>query len=274
MHDILRNKDPSSDLTWGDSYSADNMLAGVPAPRRPPRAHGRAGGRVRHPSADLRRQRRAQHDRRRRADLRQPPLLQPLAGGGMGVRPDGRIVAPPLLSLLDRDLAVDELDRVLGLGRPPGAPPARARPAAAARSPTRGTTRSGRRTERGPGTGRVPHRRQPLRRSVGGVGRGPRPAGAGDVGVPVGLRARRPADHGDIRRPDLRQHVRSLPQPARAQHRERLRLGPLPTDPARQEEGHGPLRPVGRVVARPGGRATPSASSATCPPTRRTTSRP
>ncbi len=59
-----------------------------------------------------------------------------------GFGADGRIVAPPLLSLLDRDLAVAELDRVLA-GAPAWCTSGPARPAGGGRWPTRGTTRSG-----------------------------------------------------------------------------------------------------------------------------------
>ena len=115
MYAILRNKDKEGDITWGDSYSADNMLPAF------------------------------QHRDARLALMDdqgiETALLLPTFGASVeqtmvddveqtyaNLRSfnrwleeewgyaDHRIIAPPLLSLLDRDQAVAELDRVLALG--------------------------------------------------------------------------------------------------------------------------------------------------------------
>jgi len=115
MYTILRNKDTAGDITWGDSYSADNMLPAF------------------------------QH-RAARLDLMdeqgiETALLLPTFGASVeqtmiddvgqtyaNLRSfnrwledewgyaDDRIIAPPLISLLDCNEAVAELDRVLALG--------------------------------------------------------------------------------------------------------------------------------------------------------------
>lgn len=116
MHELLRKKSVSSEITWGDSYSAEHMLAAF------------------------------QH-RDDRIDLMgeqgiETAILLPTFGASVeqtmvgdvdqtyanlqsfnrwldeewGFARDGRIIAPPLLSLLDVDKAVAELDRVLSLG--------------------------------------------------------------------------------------------------------------------------------------------------------------
>jgi predicted TIM-barrel fold metal-dependent hydrolase len=116
MHALLRRKDASPDITWGDSYSADNMLPAF------------------------------QHRDARLSLLDEQgietTILLPTFGASVeqmmvgdpvqtyanlrsfnrwldeewGFARDERIIAPPLLSLLDADLAVAELDRVLALG--------------------------------------------------------------------------------------------------------------------------------------------------------------
>ena len=107
----------SPEITWGDSYSADNMLPAFQ--RRDARlaSDGRAGGRDApsfcRPSASA--SSRAWSTTSSRPT---PTFARSTAGwrrNGASAR-DGRIVAPPLLSLLDRDRAVLELDRVLALG--------------------------------------------------------------------------------------------------------------------------------------------------------------
>lgn len=116
MHELLRKKSVSSEITWGDSYSTEHMLAAF------------------------------QH-RDDRIDLMgeqgiETAILLPTFGASVeqtmigdvdqtyanlrsfnrwldeewGFARDGRIIAPPLLSLLDVDRAVAELDRVLSLG--------------------------------------------------------------------------------------------------------------------------------------------------------------
>jgi predicted TIM-barrel fold metal-dependent hydrolase len=116
MHELLRKKSVSPEVTWGDSYSADNMLA-------------------------------AFQQRDERLGLMEEQgietaILLPTFGASVeqmmvgdvdqtyanlrafnrwldeewGFARDGRIIAPPLLSLLDVDRAVTELDRVLSLG--------------------------------------------------------------------------------------------------------------------------------------------------------------
>jgi predicted TIM-barrel fold metal-dependent hydrolase len=116
LHDILRKKDPASDVKWGSSYSKENML----------------------PAFQHRDARLALMDAQ---DVECAILLPTFAVSvehcmmddveqtyanlrsfnrwleeEWGFGADGRIVAPPLLSLLDRDLAVEELDRVLAAG--------------------------------------------------------------------------------------------------------------------------------------------------------------
>lgn len=116
MHEILRKKDTSTDITWGSSYTKENMLRAF------------------------------QHRDARLALMDEQgvecAILLPTFGVSVeqcmiddveqtyanlrsfnrwleeewGFGADGRIVAPPLLSLLDRDLAVQELDRVLAAG--------------------------------------------------------------------------------------------------------------------------------------------------------------
>ena len=61
-----------------------------------------------------------------------------------GYGTDGRIFSPPLLSLLDVDRAVEELDRVLAAGRQDRRHRRRARSATTRRPPTPSSTRSGR----------------------------------------------------------------------------------------------------------------------------------
>lgn len=116
MHELLRRKDTTPELSWGDSYAAENMLPAF------------------------------QH-RRARVDLLdeqgiETAILLPTFGASVehtmegdaeqtyanlrsfnrwleeewGFSRDDRIVAPPLLSLLAVDGAVEELDRVLALG--------------------------------------------------------------------------------------------------------------------------------------------------------------
>ena len=117
MHELLRKKSVSPEITWGDSYSADNMLAafqhrderlglmeeqGIETAILLPTFGGKRG---------------TDDGRRRRSDLRQPPCVQPLAGRGMGICPrwpDHRSTACCLCSTSIR--AVAELDRVLSLG--------------------------------------------------------------------------------------------------------------------------------------------------------------
>ncbi|HET6965131.1 MAG TPA: amidohydrolase family protein [Acidimicrobiales bacterium] len=116
MHAILRQKDVSTDITWGSSYSKEHMLAGF--------QHRDArlalmdeqgvecaillptfGVSVEHCMVD--------DVEQTYANLRSfNRWLEEEWGFGR----DGRIVSPPLLSLLDRDLAVQELDRVLAAG--------------------------------------------------------------------------------------------------------------------------------------------------------------
>ena len=116
MHELLRKKSVSPQVTWGDSYSADNMLA-------------------------------AFQQRDERLGLMEEQgietaILLPTFGASVeqtmvgdvdqtyanlrsfnrwldeewGFARDSRIIAPPLLSLLDVDRSVTELDRVLSLG--------------------------------------------------------------------------------------------------------------------------------------------------------------
>ena len=115
MHEILRKKDVASDITWGSSYSKDHMLAafqhrdarlalmdeqGVECAILLPTF----GVSVEHCMID--------DVEQTYANLRSfNRWLEEEWGFG-----DGRIVSPPLLSLLDRDLAVQELDRVLAAG--------------------------------------------------------------------------------------------------------------------------------------------------------------
>ena len=165
----------------------------------------------------------------------------------MGLRTDDdRIIAPPLLSLLDRGPGRAELDRVLAARRPAGAhPPGADRQRAVAR-PIRSTTRSGRASTR-PGY---------RWRSTSTTTATPRCqlAWGEDPDPPVReMSAFQWAFvHGD--RPIMETFGALIygnmfgrfPNLRRAQHRERLRLGPLPAHPARQEEGHGPVRALGR----------------------------
>ena len=82
------------------------------------------------------------------AALRQLRSVQPLARRRLGLRATRTgIFAAPLLSLLDVDHAVAELDRVLAAGARVVAPAARSR-RTAARPPTRTSTRSGRASTR------------------------------------------------------------------------------------------------------------------------------
>jgi len=113
MYAILRSKDSATDLKWGDSYSADNMRPAYQ--HREPRlalmdeqgvetaimlptfgvsVEQYMVGDVGQTYANLRSFNRWLEDE-------------------WGYAYQGRIIAPPLLSLLDRDLAVTELERVL-----------------------------------------------------------------------------------------------------------------------------------------------------------------
>ena len=112
-------------------------------PRRAPRAHGRAGRRGGVPVPDARRVRRALPARRRRALLREPARVQPLARRDLGLRVEGTHLR------VARDLAARPRR---GAARPRGGARARradhqrahrARPAGT-RPPTRSSTASGR----------------------------------------------------------------------------------------------------------------------------------
>jgi len=113
--EILRAKDTSPDIKWGDSYSKDNMLAAF-----------------QHRDARL-----ALMDEQGIQSVIMLPTFGIAVEDYMTGDPvqlyanlrafnrwleeewgfdDGRIFSPPLLSLVDRDLAVDELDRVLEAG--------------------------------------------------------------------------------------------------------------------------------------------------------------
>ena len=162
-----------------------------------------------------------------------------------GFARDDRIIAPPLLSLLDVDRAVTELDRVLSLG---------ARLIHVRPGPT-GSGRSPADPYYDPFWARLDEARVPVAFHINDY-RYPEVslAWGEDPDPPVReMSAFQWAFvHGD--RPimetfgalDLRQLVRTVSQPVRAQHRERFGLGPLLARPARQEEGNGPLRALGR----------------------------
>ena len=104
------------------------------------------------------------------------------------------------------------------------------------------------------------------------VGRGPEPERAGAVGVPVGVPARRPADHGDVRCAHLRQPLRALPQRARVVS---IENGSDWVDyllhAARQEEGHGTARSVDRRLLVGATERRLQASTSTCRRIPRTT---
>ncbi len=116
MHEILRKKDVAGDITWGSSYSKEHMLAafqhrdarlglmdeqGVECAILLPTF----GVSVEHCMID--------DVEQTYANLRSFNRWLEEEWGFAG---DGRIVSPPLLSLLDRDLALQELDRVLAAG--------------------------------------------------------------------------------------------------------------------------------------------------------------
>jgi predicted TIM-barrel fold metal-dependent hydrolase len=115
MHEILRKKDTSTDITWGSSYSKENMLAafqhrdarlalmdeqGVETAILLPTF----GVSVEHCMTD--------DVEQMYANLRSFNRWLEEEWGFA----DDRIISPPLLSLLDRDRAVEELDRVLAAG--------------------------------------------------------------------------------------------------------------------------------------------------------------
>jgi predicted TIM-barrel fold metal-dependent hydrolase len=116
MHELLRNKAISSEITWADSYSTDHMLAAfqqrddrvilmeeqgietaILLPTFGASIEQTMIGDVDQTYANLRAFNRWLDDE-------------------WGLARDDRIIAPPLLSLLDVDRAVAELDRVLSLG--------------------------------------------------------------------------------------------------------------------------------------------------------------
>jgi len=116
MHDILHNKDSSKEITWGSSYAKENMLPAFQ--RRDARLAlmddqgvecaillPTFGVSVENSMID--------DVEQTYANLRS---FNRWVEEEWGFGADGRIVSPPLLSLLDRDLAVQELERVLTAG--------------------------------------------------------------------------------------------------------------------------------------------------------------
>ena len=141
-----------------------------------------------------------------------------------GFGADGRIFGVPLLSLVDVDLAVAELERVLARG---------ARMVHLLAGPVNGTQpgRSALRprlvaARRGARAGRLPRRRVGLQRArLDAVGAPRAPALAPPERLAERLLLHRGADHAHARRPDLRQPVRALPEPEGRDDRVRERAG-------------------------------------------------
>jgi predicted TIM-barrel fold metal-dependent hydrolase len=116
MHELLRKKSVSPEITWGDSYSSENMVAAfqhrderlglmeeqgietaILLPTFAASVEQTMVGDVDQTYANLR-------------------AFNCWLNEEWGFARDSRIIAPPLLSLLDVDRAVIELDRVLSLG--------------------------------------------------------------------------------------------------------------------------------------------------------------
>ncbi len=240
----------------------------VPGPRRALGRDGRAGPRRGRDVPDARGRHRAGAARRHRSHRGRAPHVQPMARRGLGLRPPG-----PHLRRADADTGRSRRRhrraRVGARARGAhGAPasrtdPHRQRQGSFLRSsrprPGVGAPRRGRRA------GRVPPRRQRLRDVRRRVGC-PRLVRA------VPRRCRRAQQAGRVRPTDPRHHrqhggrrrVRSAPEAARREHRERLRLGrPAGEAPAqagqpdavgvrREPARHDPRARVGHAVLRGG----------------------
>jgi predicted TIM-barrel fold metal-dependent hydrolase len=116
MHELLRKKDALSDVTWGDSYSVDNMLPGFQHRDARLELLDRQGieSALLLPTFGASVEHSMIHDvEQTYANLRS---FNRWLDEEWGFARDDRIIAPPLLSLLDVGCAVAELDRVLGLG--------------------------------------------------------------------------------------------------------------------------------------------------------------
>jgi predicted TIM-barrel fold metal-dependent hydrolase len=116
MHALLRKKDSSPDITWGDSYSADNMLPAFQ--QREPRLalldeQGIETAIMLPTFGASVEQMMAGDPVQTDANLR---AFNRWLDEEWGFARDDRIIAPPLLSLLDPAKAVVELDRVLARG--------------------------------------------------------------------------------------------------------------------------------------------------------------
>ena len=125
LHEILRKKDTASDVKWGSSYSKENMLPAFQHRDARLALMDDQGVECAILAADVRVG--VEHCmmddvEQTYANLRSfNRWLEEEWGFGA----DGRIVAPPLLSLLDRDLAVARVGSGTGGRRPPGANPPR-----------------------------------------------------------------------------------------------------------------------------------------------------
>jgi predicted TIM-barrel fold metal-dependent hydrolase len=113
---ILRSKDSAADLKWGDSYSAANMLPAYqrPEPRLALMDEQGVETAIMLPTFGVSVEQYMVDDvEGTYANLR---AFNRWLEDQWGFAYKGRILSPPLLSLLDRDLAVVELERVLERG--------------------------------------------------------------------------------------------------------------------------------------------------------------
>ena len=238
----------------------------VPRPRRPPEAHGRAGHERRDLPPHPRRRHGAGAARRPARAARRLPRLQPVAGGGLGLRLPGA-------HLRRADAHVRRPRRgaeVGAVGARPRRPLLRARPRTGDHALGPGVAgRPGVRPGVGPAqrVGRGAHRARrqrllhPLPRRLG---RGHRDGGVPPEPVPFHRVVERGA--GLVRQPARARAVPALPEPAHGVDRDRLRLG---VPPLRQAEEVVLADPV---AATPRTRARPSGATCGCRRTTRTTS--
>ena len=201
----------------------------VPGPRPPPRGHGRAGPRRGAAVPDPRLRRRGGAARRHPRHHGQPLGVQPLARGGLGLRPRAAgIIAAPMLSLADPDAAVAEVDSLLERGRPhrarpprPGARAQRHQPVARRQA---ATTRCGpawpRPGSRWPSTSATAATRAGSRRPGGRTTR------SASARATPSARCSSPTGPSTTPSPSLVVHgvFKRHPSAARRQHRERVRL--------------------------------------------------
>ena len=164
-----------------------------------------------------------------------------------GLGADGRLYGAPLISLLDVDEAVAELDWALDRGCKVinlTAGPAYGRSPADPHFDPFWARMDEARVICGIHVGDAGYNR----RNAAAWGEDVRPHRLRTVGVPVDPLLRRPADHGDDLGADLRQPLRSVPERQGGQRRERLAVRRLPAQVDGQDGRHGPGGPW------PGGR--------------------